>query len=321
MSSLPVEQTPDRSATDSREEVAIEVSGFGKTYGTVTAVDDISFSVHKGEIFGLLGPNGAGKTTTLECLEGLRRPDAGRLEILGVDPSREPRRLNGLIGVQLQTSSLPHTMTCDDAMRFFCAYHGVAPRWDLLDRMGLGAMRDTRYDELSTGLQRRLALALAIAHDPAVLILDEPTAGLDVASRVELHRLIAQLSDAGTTILLATHDMAEAERMTDRVAILLHGRIVAVGSPRQLTASGDGLTKISVRSEHATLGDGSELESVTHAGMADEYTIVFTKSIAPTIATILDRLERARDPLVDLRVERPSLEERFLELTTEEQVR
>jgi ABC-2 type transport system ATP-binding protein len=321
MSSLPIEQTPDRRSDEPREEIAIEVSGFRKTYGNVTAVDDISFTVRKGEIFGLLGPNGAGKTTTLECLEGLRRPDSGRLEILGVDPAHEPRRLNGLIGVQLQTSSLPHTMTCDDAMRFFCAYHGVVPRWDLLDRMGLREKRDTRYDELSTGLQRRLALALAIAHEPAVLILDEPTAGLDVASRVELHRLIAQLSDAGTTILLATHDMAEAERMTDRVAILLHGTIVAVGTPRQLTASGEGLTKISVRSEQGTLGDGSDLDAVTHAGETEEYTIVFTNRVAPTIATILDRLERAQDPLVDLRVERPSLEERFLELTTEDQLR
>ncbi len=297
------------------------MAGFSKTYGDLTAVDDITFTVRKGEIFGLLGPNGAGKTTTLECLEGLRRPDAGRLDILGVDPAREPRRLNGLIGVQLQTSSLPQTMTCDDAMRFFCAYHGVAPRWDLLDRMGLGEKRDTRYDELSTGLQRRLALALAIAHEPDVLILDEPTAGLDVGSRAELHRLIAQLSDAGTTILLATHNMAEAERMTDRVAILLRGRIVAVGTPRQLTATGDGLTKISVRSERSTLGDGQDLDSVTQVDSADEYTVMFTRSVAPTVATILERLERAQDPLIDLRVERPSLEERFLELTTEEPAR
>ena len=297
---------------------AIEVAGFRKSYGDVIAVDDISFTVDRGEIFGLLGPNGAGKTTTLECLEGLRRPDDGRLSVFGVDPTRDPRRLNGLIGVQLQASSLPHTMTCDDAMQFFCAYHGVAPRWDLLDRMGLGEKRDTTFDELSTGLQRRLALALAIAHEPDVLILDEPTAGLDVGSRAELHRLIEELRDAGTTILLATHDMAEAERMTDRVAILLRGRIVAGGSPRQLTATGDGLTKISVRSERSTLGDGSDLNSVDQAGVSDEYTVVFTRRVAPTIATILERLEHSEDPLIDLRVERPSLEERFLELTTEE---
>lgn len=294
--------------------------GFRKSYGEMTAVDDIDFTVHRGEIFGLLGPNGAGKTTTLECLEGLRRPDAGRLRVFDVDPTHEPRRLNGLIGVQLQASSLPHTMTCAEAMRFFCAYHGVAPRWDLLDRMGLGEKRDTKFDELSTGLQRRLALALAVAHEPEVVILDEPTAGLDVGSRAELHRLVEELRDAGSTILLATHDMAEAERMADRVAILLRGRIVAVGSPRDLTAAGDGLTKISVRSERSTLGDGSDLDSVAQAGVSDEYTVFFTRSVGPTIATILERLEDAQDPLIDLRVERPSLEERFLELTSEESI-
>lgn len=297
--------------------VAIEVAGFSKSYGDMTAVDDISFTVARGEIFGLLGPNGAGKTTTLECLEGLRHPDGGRLRVFGVDPTGEPRRLNALIGVQLQTSGLPPTMTCDDAMQFFSAYHGVAPRWDLLDRMGLGEKRDTKFDELSTGLQRRLALALAIAHEPAVVILDEPTAGLDVASRAELHQVIAELSDAGTSILLATHDMAEAEQMADRVAILLNGRIVAVGSPRELTATGDGLTKISIRSERGTLGDGSDLDAVAQAGVSDEYTVVFTRSVAPTVATILQRLEQAEDELIDLRVERPSLEERFLELTRE----
>ena len=316
--------SPNRTTERSQHldmEAAIEVAGFRKSYDDMIAVDDISFTVDRGEIFGLLGPNGAGKTTTLECLEGLRRPDAGRLSVFGVDPTRESHRLNGLIGVQLQASSLPHTMTCDDAMQFFCAYHGVAPRWDLLDRMGLGDKRDTKFDELSTGLQRRLALALAIAHEPAVLILDEPTAGLDVGSRAELHRLIEELRDAGTTILLATHDMAEAERMTDRVAILLRGRIVAVGSPRQLTAAGEGLTKISVRSERSTLGDGSDLDSVDQAGVSDEYTVMFTRSVAPTIAAILERLEHSEDPLIDLRVERPSLEERFLELTTEEPAR
>lgn len=312
---------PSGAATSEDRDAAIEVAGFRKTYGDLTAVEDISFTVRRGEIFGLLGPNGAGKTTTLECLEGLRRPDAGRLSVLGVDPASEPRRLNGLIGVQLQASSLPHTMTCDDAMQFFCAYHDVAPRWDLLDRMGLGEKRDTKYEELSTGLQRRLALTLAIAHEPDVLILDEPTAGLDVGSRAELHRLIDELRDAGTTILLATHDMAEAERMADRVAILLRGRIVAVGSPRELTATGDGLTKISVRSERGTVGDGPDLDSVTQANVSDEYTIMFTRSVAPTIATILEALERAGDPLIDLRVERPSLEERFLELTSEEPAR
>ena len=210
----------------------IEVHNLRKSYGSVIAADDISFQAHSGEIFGLLGPNGAGKTTTLECLEGIRQPDRGDLAVLGVNPSRQPRKLRRLIGVQLQSGGLPDDMTVDEALRFFAAYHGVAPRHDLLERLGLGDKLRTQYRHLSTGLQRRLALALAIAHNPPAVILDEPTAGLDVASRTELHALMAELRRGGTAILLATHDMAEAEKLADRVAILLHGRIVATGTPR-----------------------------------------------------------------------------------------
>ncbi len=296
--------------------VALEVSNLRKTYADLVAVDGISFTVRRGEIFGLLGPNGAGKTTTLECLEGLRRADAGRLDVLGVDPTNDPSRLNKLIGVQLQASGLPSTMSCADAMRFFCSYHGVEPRWDLLEAFGLLEHEANRYDELSTGLQRRLALTLAIAHEPQVLILDEPTAGLDVASRTELHRVVRELSDQGTTVLLATHDMAEAERMTDRVAIMLRGQIVATGSPRDLTATADGLTKVSVRSERNTLFDDLDLPAVVQHSASDGYAVVFTADIAATVTSIIDALDAAGDPLIDLRVERPSLEERFLELTS-----
>ncbi|HRX04848.1 MAG TPA: ABC transporter ATP-binding protein, partial [Anaerolineae bacterium] len=139
----------------------INVTGFRKVYGDFVAVDDISFAVARGEIFGLLGPNGAGKTSTLECLEGLRQPDGGTLQIAGVNPSREARKLRGKIGVQLQTSGLPETISANEAMKFFCAYQGIAPRYDLLDRLGLAEKRSAAYGELSTGQKRRLALALA----------------------------------------------------------------------------------------------------------------------------------------------------------------
>ena len=212
----------------------VSVRDFRKRYGSFVAVDGISFEAGRGEIFGLLGPNGAGKTTTLECLEGIRQSDDGSLAVLGVDPGRQPRKLRNLIGVQLQSSGLPGDMTVDEAMRFFCAYHGVPPRYDLLDRLGLQPKRRTQYRELSTGLQRRVALALAISHNPPVVILDEPTAGLDVGSRTELHALMQELRDGGTALILATHDMAEAEKLADRVAILLRGKIVAAGTPREL---------------------------------------------------------------------------------------
>jgi len=299
-------------------ETIISIEGFTKNYGDFTAVDSISFEVQRGEIFGLLGPNGAGKTTTLECLEGIRRPDGGSLSVLDVDPSRAPRRLAGVIGVQLQTSGLPAEMTTLEAMKFFCAYHGVAPREDLLERLGLREKHHTQFHQLSTGQQRRLALALAIAHKPQVIILDEPTAGLDVASRSELHSLMQELRGEGTTILLATHDMAEAEKMTDRVSILLKGKLVATGSPRELTATGSGFTKISVRSENSVLhGNESTFPAVEQKAVKEEYAIFFSTDPGPTVSALLEHLKSRDDRLIDLRVERPTLEERFLEITTE----
>ena len=294
----------------------IAVERFRKAYGDVVAVDGIDFTVSEGEIFGLLGPNGAGKTTTLECLEGLRYPTAGTLRVRGIDPSRDAGRLRDVIGVQLQTSSLPDTMRVAEAMRFFAAYHGIAPRWDLLERLGLESKLRAEYGTLSTGQQRRVALALAVAHEPPVVFLDEPTAGLDVGTRAELHALVGELRERGVALVLATHDMAEAEKLADRVAILLAGRIVASGSPRALTAAAADLTRVSVRSERQTLATGSApLPGVQRQLRKDGYDVYFTAAVGPTVAAVFRALEEADDPLVDLRVERPSLEERFLELT------
>lgn len=294
----------------------IEVREFAKRYGDLLAVDHISFDVQRGEIYGLLGPNGAGKTTTLESLEGLRRPDSGELRVAGVDPSREIRRLRNLIGVQLQTSGLPDNITVEEAMRFFCAYHGVKPNDELIDRFGLGQKRKTQYAELSTGQKRRLALALALAHEPQVLILDEPTAGLDVGTRVELHAIMQEQKARGATILLATHDMAEAEQIADRIGILLGGRLVATGTPLEITATGAGLTKVSVRSEQDCLvREGLTFPAVRSAYRKDEYHIFFSTDIGPTVAAIIQTIASQGDRLIDLRVERPSLEDRFLEIT------
>ncbi len=301
-----------------KEDVVL-VRDFRKIYGDFIAVDGISFEVHRGEIFGLLGPNGAGKTTTLESLEGLRQPSAGSLSILGIDPARQPRRLRDLIGVQLQSSGLPGSMTPGEAMAFFCAYHRVAPGHDLLDQLGLNEKKTAQLSSLSTGQQRRLSLALAIAHEPPVILLDEPTAGLDVGSRVELHAVMRELQTKGTTIILATHDMAEAEKMADRVAILLKGKIAATGSPSQLTAAGNGLVKVSVSSEQTSLAqDGSNFPAVSQQVIRDEYVIYYSNDAGATVPAILDCLKANGDHLVDLRVERPSLEDRFLEITQPE---
>jgi ABC-2 type transport system ATP-binding protein len=298
------------------DDAIIQVTDFRKTYGDFVAVDGISFEVRRGEIFGLLGPNGAGKTSTLESLEGLRAPDGGTVRVAGVDPTREPRKLRNVIGVQLQSAGLPDSITPDEAIKFFCAYHDVAPRFDLLDRLGLKEKRNAQYFELSTGQKRRLSLALAVAHDPQVLFLDEPTAGLDVPSRVELHTLMRELKEKGTTIMLATHDMAEAEELSDRVAILLNRVIVTIGTPMEITATGAGLTKVSVRTQNGSLSDPAlALPAVSQRISKEAYEIFFSTDIGPTVATIIGHVEEQGDTLIDLRVERPSLEDRFLEIT------
>jgi ABC-2 type transport system ATP-binding protein len=299
-------------------EAIVRVEHFRKTYGSFVAVDDISFEVQKGEIFGLLGPNGAGKTSTLETLEGIRRSDGGSLQVLGIDPVREPGRLKDAIGVQLQTSGLPGNMKVGEAMRFFCAYHRVTPRMDLIERMGLGEKMNTQYQQLSTGQQRRLALALAVAHRPSLVILDEPTAGLDVNSRSELHEMMSELRKSGTAILLATHDMAEAEKLADRVAVLLSGRVVASGSPRELTAAGSGFTRISIRTEGSIFErKPAKFPAVSQQLLKDEYAIFYSSDPGTSVPALLKYIERQKDTLIDLRVERPSLEERFLEITTQ----
>jgi ABC-2 type transport system ATP-binding protein len=295
---------------------AIQVRDFRKAYGSTVAVENISFEVMPGEIFGLLGPNGAGKTSTLECLEGLRQPSGGALRVTGIDPVSEAHKLRNVIGVQLQSAGLPESITPVEAIKFFCAYHGVAPRLDLLDRLGLHEKQDTQFFELSAGQQRRLALALAVAHNPRVLFLDEPTAGLDVASRVELHDLMLELKTNGTTIILATHDMAEAEEMSDRVAILLRGTLAAVGTPLEITATGAGLTKVSVHTQNACLSaPGVSLPAVSQHLIKDDYNIYFSGDIGPLLSAIITTIKAQDDSLIDLRVERPSLEDRFLEIT------
>lgn len=296
----------------------ITVDQFRKSFGPVVAVDGISFDVQPGEVFGLLGPNGAGKTTTLEALEGLSRPDGGSLRVNGVDPTRRGRRLSSEIGVQLQSGGLPESFRVNEAMRFFCEYHGVPPRYDLIERVGLGERGGAQYHELSGGQQRRLALALAVAHDPAVLILDEPTSGLDVASRAMLHDLIRERQAGGTTILLATHDMAEASELATRIAVLLRGRIAALGTPLELTAAGEGLTRISVRTSAGSLARAENpFPGVQRHQAREEYVVYFSTDVGPSVAAIIQFVEAAHDSLIDLRVERPSLEDRFLEITSE----
>ena len=299
------------------DEIVVEVNDLIKIYGDVTALDKVNFDVRQGEIYGILGPNGAGKTSTLECLEGLREPDSGSLQVAGINPTSDFRKLRNIIGVQLQSAGLPESITPDEALRIFSAYHGVESRLDLLDRFGLSEKRHAQYFELSAGQQRRPTLALALAHDPQIIFMDEPTAGLDVATRIELHDIMRELKMDGRTIILATHDMAEAEQMADRVAILLQGKIVKIGTPMDITATGAGLTKISVRTQNNSLS-GMNIPEVKGQTLKDEYYIYFSSNIGTSISAIISHIETNKDLLIDLRVQRPSLEDRFLEITGKE---
>ena len=295
-------------------ESIVTVHGLVKRYGSVSALNGISFEVKKGEVFGLLGPNGAGKTTALECLEGMRRPDGGTLSVNGCNPQSDKQRLRRILGVQLQSSSLPERIYPAEAMALICSWHGLPPRLDLLGRFGIDIRSKVQYHKLSEGQKRRLHLALALAGDPAVVILDEPTAGLDVQGRSQLHEAIRGLKASGVTVLLATHDMAEAESLCDRIAIIIRGRLATTGSPAQITAAGHAKTKIMLRTKNNCLLPGKNIGEAYFLKQTDDYGIWSCSDTAAAVMEILQQVRLSGDAVEDLRVERPSLEERFLEL-------
>src|SRR5919198_1809 len=215
----------------------IHVAGIRKVYGRTVAVDDVSFDVEQGEIFGLIGPNGAGKTTTMECVEGLRRPDRGAIRVLGLDPARQARRLQKRIGVQLQQAQLQKRIKVREAVAFWASLHPNAMDGDhLLERLGLADKRNAWFMTLSGGQKQRLFIALALINDPEVVFLDELTTGLDPQARRAIWDLVRGIRDRGKTVVLTTHLMEEAERLCDRVAIIDHGRIVDIDTPAALVA-------------------------------------------------------------------------------------
>jgi ABC-2 type transport system ATP-binding protein len=214
---------------------AIEVEGLSKRYGRRVAVDDVSFAVADGEIFGLLGRNGAGKSTTVDCLAGLRVPDHGRIRVAGLDPRQDRRELRQLLGVQLQESELPDRLTVAEAMRLYASFYPRPADVDgLLAQLDLADQSNTRYRRLSGGQKQRLSIALALIGRPRIAILDELTTGLDPVARRDTWQLIDDIRSQGVTIVLVTHFMDEAARLCDRVAIMRDGRIAALGAPAAL---------------------------------------------------------------------------------------
>jgi ABC-2 type transport system ATP-binding protein len=295
----------------------LSVRELTKRYGTVNAVQGVSFDLTAGEIFGLLGPNGAGKTTTLECILGLRRPDSGAIMVEGIDALAEPARARRLVGAVLQSTALQDKITPRQALRFFGAFQKPRPDVDaLLTRFALTEKADATFDTLSGGQRQRLALALAFVHEPRLLVLDEPTTGLDPQARRELHTLIAERRAAGCTVVLSTHQLDEAERLCDRVAIIDAGQIVAIGRPDELIARAGGTARVTVAAAHAI--DITRLErlaGVTAVAARREGWQLTTTDVNRTILELTQLLAREGNELRDLQVQRPALEDAFLQLT------
>jgi ABC-2 type transport system ATP-binding protein len=213
----------------------IEVHGLHKTYGDTVAVDEVSFTVAEGEIFGILGRNGAGKTTTVECVEGLRTPDRGRIRVLGLDPRRDRAELTQRLGVQLQDGQLPERLRVGEALRLYASFYDDPADWRALaDQLGLGNRLGTAYGRLSGGQRQRVSIALALVGNPRVAVLDELSAGLDPHARRDTWDLITEVRARGVTIVLVSHFLDEAERLCDRVMVIDAGRVLTSGSPAEL---------------------------------------------------------------------------------------
>jgi ABC-2 type transport system ATP-binding protein len=223
-------------------DTVIEVTDLRKRYGDVTAVDGVSLSVARGEVFGVVGPNGAGKTTTVESIAGLRRPDSGRVRVLGLDPVADAAAVRARVGVQLQQAALPDRLRVGEAMRMFASAYGRLDQVDaLLDDWGLEAKRRAAFATLSGGQRQRLFIALALLGEPEIVVLDELTTGLDPAARHETWKLVRRLREGGTTVVLVTHAMDEAEALCDRLAVIVAGRVAALGGPQEVRGRHDSL--------------------------------------------------------------------------------
>ncbi len=290
-----------------------------KTYGGRRAVDGVSFAVARGETFALLGPNGAGKTTTMEILEGYRAADAGTVRVLGLDPQRDGAQLRPRLGVMLQEGGLYRAITPREALRLFASYYAAPADPDaLLALVGLADATRVRYRRLSGGQKQRLALALALVGRPELLFLDEPTAGMDPQARVATWELIRQLKASGVTVLLTTHYLEEAERLADRVAIIDHGRLVALGSPTALTR-GDA-TRVQFRAVPGLdLGALRGLPSATDVAEPQPGVYALETCAAADLLVELTTWLRERGVLpTEVRVGEASLEDVFLRLTGRE---
>ena len=295
----------------------IDAQGLRKRYGPVQAVDGVSFQVERGEVFGMLGPNGAGKTTTVEMLEGLRKPDGGQALVLGIDVAREPDRLKERIGVQLQTAALYPNLTVTEVIDLFRSfYRQRRPTRELIAALDLTERKDALTKVLSGGQRQRLSVALALINDPELIFLDEPTTGMDPAARRSLWDLVLVLQERGTTVLLTTHYMEEAEQLCDRIAIMDHGKILEMGTVKELVERR--FQELSIRFD-ALPGLEDErlrvLPAVTRVVHEEGAVALYTHDVAATIGGLLEATRALGQEPQNLAVRRATLEDVFLDLT------
>jgi len=298
-------------------EPIIRVENLYKNYGSVEALRGVSFSVEEGEVFGLLGPNGAGKTTTVEILEGLRTSDRGTALVCGLDPEKTGEQFKEIIGAVLQSTALPAKLRVKEALDLFANFYPQrADVEQLLRRFQLEEKRNTFYNELSGGQKQRLALAMALVNNPRVVFLDEPTAGLDPQVRREIYDIIEELRRSKKTVLITTHYIEEAERLCDRVAIVDHGRVIALGTPRELKQKSVGTTRLEVRlAKPVTNGTLGRLEGVSNCREFDGAYVLHSTRPPQTIVALVKQLEAENNELQSLEMFSPSLEDVFIELT------
>lgn len=296
---------------------AILVEDLRKSYGDLRAVDGLSFAVEQGEVFGLLGPNGAGKTTTVEILIGLRERDGGSVQVAGFDPAQEGDAVKAHIGVQLQQTQLFPLLSVEEILRLFASfYRNSKPIEELLELVGLHERRKAKYQHLSGGQKQRLSLALTLINDPELVFLDEPTTGLDPQARRALWDIVEQMREQGKTVLLTTHYMEEAEVLCQRVAIIDHGKILALGTPRDLVDEYVPERAIEIPLTGSVAQDRLEsLPAVTHVDISDGFAAIHTTNIRNSLAAILQESGDAAVSLDDLRIQRGTLEDVFLQLT------
>ena len=295
----------------------ISVSSVRKTYKQVVAVDEVSFEVQEGEIFGLIGPNGAGKTTTMECVEGIRKPDRGSISVLGLDPFRDVYRLQERIGVQLQQAHLQKRIKVWEAMHLWASLYRQPARQGerLLEQLGLAEKRDAWFMTLSGGQQQRLFIALALINDPEVVFLDELTTGLDPQARRAIWELVRGIRDRGKTVFMTTHLMEEAERLCDRVAVIDRGKIVDVGTPATLIRRHCPERTVIVTTErHAADALFRQLTGVTSVERREADVVIRGRG-EELVSRVIQCLAQHAIPVIDFRTESPTLEDVFLRLT------